>query len=224
MQPTLETHAELLLGKWLMGQASAEESRELQDAARADEGLREAMALVERSSDPIRHCAIGEAAMIDTKLPSFSRPQQLAATLETLHTSRRRILVVSLTTLGVILGTLIAVNGASLWTPNAIVGALVSGLVLAFVVLKFGREDAIHQLTRLQALESGEPWLEQVQAIERTRRRYASRHALYAAAGILAFGITLNIVGTAIDTPVSEAIAKFGFIASIFVGCALFAR
>lgn len=225
MSPTLEFRSETLLGKWLMGQATEEEVNELHHAAREDEALRQAMNLAEQSSDPVRHSVIGEAAMIDQPLPPFTRPEKLAETLERMHAMNRRVLVISLGALATILGVLaVCVGPATLCGPSTIVWSLAAGIGLAGAAIWLRREDPIWHLTRLQNAEGGDSWLDRVHRIERTRRRYASRRALVVAAGVLVLGIVANVIGTSIDTPLSEDVGKFSFIAAIYASTYVWLR
>jgi len=225
MSPTLESRSETLLGKWLAGRATEEEVNELHHAAREDEALRQAMDLVEQSSDPVRHSAIGEAAMIDQPLPPFTRPEKLAETLERMHAMNRRVLAISLGALAAILGVLAACLGpATLWNPATIFWSLAAGIGLAGAAIWLRREDPIWHLTRLRNAGESDSWLDRVNRIERTRRRYASRRALVAAAGLLVLGIVADVIGTSMGTPLSENVGKFSFIASIYAATYVWLR
>lgn len=224
-QETLEPRSEALLGKWLADRATDEEITELRNAANGNEELRQAMALVEQSLDCVRHSAIGEAAMIDTTLPPFTRPQQAAQTLEHLHTSRRRLLVLSLGVMLSIVAAIALISGpAALWAPDSLVAVIAGGILLAMLALYLRREDPVCQLSRLDSLAGGESWLDQVQSIERTRQRYASRGVLYLAAGVLALGIAAEIIGTVVGTPLAESLGKVGFLGSIFTAAYVWLR
>jgi hypothetical protein len=208
-----------------MGRATEEEVNELHHTAREDEALRQAMDLVEQSSDSVRHSALGEAAMIDQPLPPFTRPEKLAETLERMHAMNRRVLVISLGALATILGVLaVCVGPASLFGPSTIVWSLAAGIGLGGAAIWLRREDPIWHLTSLQNAEGSDSWLERVNRIERTRRRYASRRALVVAAGVLVLGIVADGIGTSMGTPLSENVGKFSFIASIYAATYVWLR
>lgn len=227
-QETLEPHSEALLGKWLADLATEAEVAELRNAASRNEELRQALELVEQSIDCVRHSAIaiGEAAMIDTTLPPFTRPQQLAQTLERLHASRRRLLGLAIGTMVAIVAAVALINGpGALWAPDSLLAAIAGGITLAALALHLRREDPVCQLSRLDALEGNrESWLTEVQRIERTRQRYASRGALYAAVGVLLLGIALEVIGTVVGTPLSESLGQAGFLGLIFAGAYIWFR
>jgi hypothetical protein len=224
-QETLEPRSETLLGKWLADLATAEEAAELRNAAEGNEALRQAMELLEQSVDCVRHSSLGEAAMIDRTLPPFTRPQQLAQTLERLHASRRRLLVLSLGVMVTVVAVIALISGpGALWAPDSLFSALGGGILLAALVLHLRREDPVWQLSRLDKLQGGESWLDEVRRIERTRQRYASRGALYVAAGVLLLGVATEIIGTVVGTPLSLSAGKFVFLGSIFIAAFIWLR
>ena len=164
--------------------------------------------------------------MIDSTLPPFTRPQQLAQTLERLHASRRRVLVLALGVMLTIVAAIALINGpGALWAPDSLFAASVGGITLAALALYLRREDPVCQLSRLDSLEGNRvSWLDEVRRIEQTRQRYASRSALYVAAGVLLFGIAMEIIGTTVGTPLSENLGKAGFLGSIFTGAYIWLR
>jgi hypothetical protein len=179
MQQELETRLETLLGKWLAGRASEAEAAELRSAASGNEELSQALELVQQSSDCLRQSAIGDASMIPPSLPPFTRPQELAETLEQLHTSRRRILILSIGTMIAIALVVALVSGpAALWAPNSIVSTALGGLALSALAIHLRQGDPLHQLRRLDSLEGGTSWLEKVESIG----KFAFLSAIFASA------------------------------------------
>jgi hypothetical protein len=72
-----------LLGKHLLGRATADEIRELRARRDADAAFREAMDFAERSAGDFRRSAVGEDVRVSSAdLPDWLRPAELARGLE----------------------------------------------------------------------------------------------------------------------------------------------
>lgn len=163
--------------------------------------------------------------MIDHALPSYSRPRQLAATIEATQRSNRRVRNGSLVVLTAALIAVALTGGpVALWDATTALSFMITGALLAGVVIHFLQSDPVRQLTRLQDQHADESWLAQVQHVERTRRRYASRATLVVAGAVLALGIAADVVGTSLGTATSISLGKFAFLSSIFVASLLTLR
>jgi hypothetical protein len=216
-----DPRAELLLGKSLLGQASAEELDELAALCRRSSRVREARDLIERSASGFRASAVGEEIQMTTAdLPNYYRPQQLAASMELwFRRSARTGHLVALLLTGLI------VAGLILLEPGWPLALMVGGMgVVAVITLVASMATARRRATLDVDIESGGArWRETVERLQALERRYMGNGAKWAMIGCSA-ATPLLFVASGLASAPFDRVAAYASWVTIFVGVTVFTR
>jgi hypothetical protein len=191
-----------LLGKHLLGRASADEIRELRARRDADAAFREAMDAAERSSAHYRHSAAGEDVRLSASdLPDWLRPAELARGLEGWYW---RWLFTTVASTAAVLTMLCA--AATLLAPHDdpsriarhvyVLGAMM--LAAAAVAAWFARERLIERVA-----SGGAAWERTVAETREQERRFLSASAR--ASMFVGAGLTATALAVAAALPRTEA-------------------
>jgi hypothetical protein len=213
--------AELLLGKSLLGQASAEELDELAALCRLSPRVREARDLIERSASNFRASAVGEEIQMTTAdLPDYYRPRELASSMELLfRRSARTGLLIGLLLTGLLVAALLMLE------PGWPLALMTGGMGIVAIITLFASAATKQRRANLGAdIESGGArWRETVDGLQTLERRYMSARAKWIMIGSFAATLPLFVASGLAPAPFYHFAACTSWV-TIAVGVHVFMR
>jgi hypothetical protein len=216
-----DPRAELLLGKSLLGQASAEELDELAALCRLSPRVREARDLIERSASNFRASAVGEEIQMTTAdLPDYYRPQVLAASMEVwFRRSARTGLLIGLLLTGLLVAALLMLE------PGWPLALMTGGMGIVAVITLVASIATEQRRANLGAdIESGgDRWRETVDGLQTLERRYMCARAKWIMIGSFAATPLLFVASGLAPAPFYRFAAYASWV-TMSVGIAVFMR